>query len=524
MLTVSVAVLDPDLSGFSNLMKSLKQYTPEMTQLLIFDNGSASKEFANIAGEYFGPSLTDHKVKLEIIHNDKNIGFAAAHNRNLAKAHSKYFAVLHDDIEFFDKWAAPLIDVLEKDAKTAQAGPKTSVFNLLAGDKIGGWEPTDDPEYCEGSCFIMSVSLAKKYGLFDERYQYHYFEDMDLSLRLRKDGYKLRNADVKWQHLRGQTSGRMIQNNFDLPGYYIVNEYLFKKRWHAYLAKKRFGRTIVIKRGAEIEDVYLTVPIIETLRERNRDSLILLMTNFSDAVQGCFDIDGYVTFNSPVPCDEFIDLDYAYEKDFRRHIVDCYADVAGVKPKKRTGTLYTQREDAEYVNNLLKDCPEFIALDFSDSVPGRQLSRQNYVELGKRLKQDGYKIVTVGKTTAQHPHFLDPDLNLVNVLTLQQTALVIAKSKIFIGNEDILAHFAQTMQVPHIILFGATQPEYVMDTSLPMLIPVRTSVACRGCRHRFAAGAVINCPRSFVCMEVITVDIVYGVFKDIMEQLKNPPK
>jgi ADP-heptose:LPS heptosyltransferase len=91
----------------------------------------------------------------------------------------------------------------------------------------------------------------------------------------------------------------------------------------------------------------------------------------------------------------------------------------------------------------------------------------------------------------------------------------------FIGNEGLLAHFAQTTQVPHIILFGATQPEYVMDTSLPMLIPVRTSVACRGCRHRFAAGTLISCPRSFVCMELITVDIVYKVFNDIMSQLKS---
>jgi hypothetical protein len=63
-----------------------------------------------------------------------------------------------------------------------------------------------------------------------------------------------------------------------------------------------------------------------------------------------------------------------------------------------------------------------------------------------------------------------------------------------------------------------------MDTSLPMFIPIKTSVACKGCRHRFAAGTLINCPRSFVCMEVITVDMVYGVFKEIMEQLKNPPK
>ncbi|MEW6002785.1 MAG: glycosyltransferase [Nitrospirota bacterium] len=524
MLTVSIAVLDPDLNMFQNLMKSLKQYTPEMTQLLIFDNGSGSKEFVNIVQQHFGSSLADHKVKLAISNSDRNIGFAAAHNRNLSRTQTKYFAVLHDDVQFFEPWAAPMIDVLEKNAKVAQIGPKTNVFNTLGMDKIGGWEDTNSPEYCESSCFIMSAALAKRYGLFSEEFQYHYFEDMDLSLRLRKDEYLLRNADVKWQHHRGQTTVRLIQNNFDIPGYYIVNEHLFKQRWHAYLAKKRFGKTIVIKRSAEIEDVFLTIPIIEALKGKNPDSLILLMTNFSDAVQGCFDIDGYVTYNSPVPCNEFIDLDYAYEKDFRKHIVDCYAKIAGVKPKKKTGTLYTLNKDADYVDNLLKDCPEFIALDFSDLVPGRQWSRQNYVELGRRIKQDGFKIVTVGKTAAQHPDFLDPDLNLVNVLTLQQTALVIAKSRLFIGNEDILAHFAQTTHTPHIILFGATQPEFVLDTSLPMFIPINTSVACRGCRHRFAAGTMINCPRNFVCMEVISIDMVYGVFKEIINQLKSPAK
>ncbi len=524
MLTVSVTVLDPDPNVFLNLMKSLKQYTPEMTQLLIFDNGSVSKDFVNIAEQHFGTSLADHKVKLEITHSDKNTGFAAAHNRNLTRAQGKYFAVLHDDVQFFDQWAASMISVLAGDSKIAQVGPKTNVFNTLAGDKIGVWEDTENPEYCEGSCFIMPISLAKKYGLFDEQFQYHYFEDMDLSLRLRKDGYTLKSVDIKWQHLRSQTSVRLMQTNLDLPGYYVVNEYLFKKRWHSYMAKQRFGKTIVIKRGAEIEDVYLTLPVIEALREKNPDSLILLMTNFNDAVEGCFDIDGYVTFNSPVPCDEFIDLDYTYEKDFRKHIVDCYAKVAGVKPKRRTGTLYTQTKDTDYINNVLKDYPEFVALDFSDSVPGRQWSRQNYVELGRRLKQDGFKIVTVGKTAAQHPDFLDPDLNLVNVLSLQQTGLVISKSNIFIGSDDILAHFAQTTQTPHIILFGATQPEYIMDTALPMFIPIRTPVACRGCRHRFAAGVHINCPRSFTCMEAITVDMVYGIFKEVMDRLKSQRK
>lgn len=524
MLTVSVAVVDPDPDIFQNFIKSLKQFTPEMTHLLIFDNGSESKEFADIVNQYFSPDLSDHKIKFKITRNDKNIGFGPAHNHNLSHAKTKYFAVLHDDVEFFENWSTPMIRILEEDSKVAQVCPKTNVFNTLGVDKIGSWEDTENPEYCESSCFIMPTSTAKKYALFDKRYQYHYFEDMDLSLRLRSDGYVLKNVDIKWQHLRGKTTIKLIEKNIDIPGFYIVNEYLFKKRWHAYMMKKRFGKTFVIKRAADIEDVFLTLPIIEALREKHPDSTILLMTQFKDVVEGCFDIDGYVPYNSPVPCDVLIDLDFSYEKDFRSHIVDCYAKVAGVKPAKKTGTLYTEKKDIEYVNNLLREYPEFVALDFGESVPGKQWNRQNYIELGRRIKQDGYKIVIVGKTAAQHPDLLDPDLNLVNVLTLQQSALVIARSRLFIGNEGILAHFAQTTQAPHMILYGATQPEFVSDTSLPMLFPVITPVACRGCRHRYAAGTIITCPRNFACMETISVDMVYGVFREMMNQLKSRPK
>ena len=519
MLTVSVTVLNPDLIFFERFIQSLKQFTPEMNQLLIYNNVSESKDFVPVINKYFSPTLSDHRVEFKITHGTKNIGFPGAHNRNLQVARTKYFAVVHDDVEFSENWAAPMIQILEENPKVAQVGPKTKVFNTLGIDKIGGWEDTDEPEYCESSCFVMPTAFAKKYRLFDEEFQYHYFEDMDLSLRLRKNGHILRNTDIKWEHHRGKTTMRLIENNFDMPGYYIVNEYLFKKRWHSYLLKKRFGKTFVIKRGADIEDVFLTLPIIEALKEKNPDSVIILMTQVADAVQGCYDIDGYVPYNSPVPCDALIDLDYAYEKDFRTHIVDCYAKAAGVKPKKKTGTLYTEEKDIGYVNNLLREYPEFVSLDFSDSVPGKQWSRQKYMELGKRIKQDGFKVITVGKTAAQYPDILQPDLNLINVLTFQQTALVIARSKMFIGNEGLLAHYAQTTHAPHMILYGATQPDYVSDTSLPMLFPIITSVACRGCRHRYAAGTMISCPRNYACMETIQVDMVYEAFKEIMSKM-----
>ena len=524
MLTVSVAVFNPDPVILENFLKSLKKFTPELTQLLIFDNGSESKEFVDIVNKYFGQGLTDHKVTAKITHNNKNIGFGKAHNRNLAHANAKYFAVLNDDIEFFENWASPMIKLIDENPKVAQAGPKTNVFNTIAGDKIGQWIDTDEPEYCEGSCFIMLTALAKKYGLFDEIYQYGYFEDMDLSLRLRKDGYILRNADIKWQHHRGSTTVKMIANNFDLPGYYILNEYLFKKRWNAYSMKQRFGKTIVIKRAAGLEDVFLITPIIEALKDKYADCIVLLMTQTPDAVEGCHDIDGYVKYNNPIPCDIFIDLDFAYEKDFRKHIVDAYSEASNVKPKKKSGTLYIEKKDMEYAGNLLKEYPFSVTLDFSDSPSGKRWKRENYVELGKRIKQAGFSIITVGKNAEQTPSYLDADLSLINVLSYQQTALVIAKSKLFIGTDGLPAHFAQATRTPSIVLYGCTLPEYVADTSLPTLFPMVSPVACHGCRHRHAAGTVVICPREFACMEVIKVDDVYAAFKEITAKLNINPK
>ncbi|MBM4137238.1 MAG: glycosyltransferase [Nitrospira sp.] len=520
MLAVSVAVCNPDLIIFRNFIQSLKKFTPEMAQLLIYDNASESKEFINIANQYFAPELSDHKVKVKITHSNSNIGFGAAHNRNLSHANAKYFAVLNDDIEFFENWATPMIQILEENPKVAQVGPKKKVFNTLGVDNIGGWEDTDSPEYCEGSCFIMPTSLAKGYRLFDEEYQYGYFEDMDLSLRFKKDGYLLRNADIQWEHHKGTTTVKMIMNNFDLPGYYIVNEYLFKKKWHSYLMKKRFGEMIVIKREAETGDVFLIMPVIEALKEKYPDCVIILMTQCSDAVKGCFDIDGFVPYGSSVPCDIFIDLDYAFEKDFRKHIVDCYAEVAGVKARSKTASLYTEKKDMEYTNSLVQEYPLSVTLDFSDSISGKQWKREKYVELGKLVKQEGLSLITVGKTAQQYASYLDADLNLVNVLTPLQTALVIAKSKLFIGNEDLLALFAQSTHTPSIVLYGCTLPEYVSDTSLPMLIPVVTPVACRGCRHRHNTGRIIACPRNFACMEAITVDMVYEKFREVMKNLR----
>jgi hypothetical protein len=70
-----------------------------------------------------------------------------------------------------------------------------------------------------------------------------------------------------------------------------------------------------------------------------------------------------------------------------KHIVECYAS-CWRQNEEKNGTLYTQTKDTEYIDNLLKAVLNS-SHSISTPVPGKQWSRQNYVELGRRLKQDG---------------------------------------------------------------------------------------------------------------------------------------
>ena len=526
-LTALVAICNPDIEIFRRFIESLKEYTPELAHLIIIDNASESKEFRKIVNEAFpenaikaaiGPETQRPRdTKVTIIENKSNLGFGKAHNMALKECRTPYFAVLNDDIEFFELWAGQILQILEDNPRIAQISPRKEVCNSLTEQGLGFWSDTDEPEYCEGSCFIMPTKLARQFGLFDERYEFAYFEDTDLSLRLRKEGYLLRNIDINWKHHRAVTSQKV---EIDLKGYHISNEYKFKKRWNAYLIGKKFGRTIVIKRSASLGDVFLITPIIEALKLKYPDSAIMVMTQCPQAIEANNDIDYLAPMNHPIPCDEFIDLDYAYEKDFRKHIVDAYAEVAGVKLKRKTGILYVSQEDKELVEALLPDnFGKFIAIDYSDTWGGKDWDKEKYNELSALIKPDGYKILGLGQGNKNTGRNYSPDLNLINALTPLQTGMVIAKSFMFIGTEGLLAHFAQAAKTPAIALYGCTTPEFV-NTLTNILYPVITPAACRGCRHRYAAGTGILCSRNFECMNMITVEMVYEGYKILSQKIE----
>lgn len=515
MLTISIATCNTNLEKFCKCIDSIIKFTPELTNLVIIDNNSSEENLIAMNNHIAQYSLN---ANILIHQNLNNEGFGLAHNKGFTFCNTEYFAVLNDDIEFFEVWSTPMIEKL-KDDSIAQVGMKTEVCNALSLTGKGfaaSQEEIEFPEYVEGSCFMMKsitiLNCIDKYGFFfDPSYVISYYEDTDLSLRLRKMGYKLDSVQIDWKHYRATTAKK---SQLDLVGIELCNQYRFKRKWNGYLVAKKFGIPVVVKREGAYGDVFLVDPILQAIKQKYEDCAIFLMSKVPDTLINSTYVDGLVDMHRHVPCELFIDLDYAYEKDFTTHIVDAYAKEANVEVNRKTGSVYATLEDHSVVEKFCK-INNFITLDISSTWKGKEWSIENYSKLCEMLKSSGEVVVAIG-LRSKFNDSINPSFNYVNQLTPIQTAVLMSKAKFHIGHEGLLSHFAQALNLPHLILYGCTSPEYVSDMGLSSWNGIVTPLLCKGCRHRYAAGTSINyCVRNHHCMEAILPDQVYETYKGI---------
>ncbi len=254
MLTISVALWNPDPAMLEAFLRSLRKTAPEMSQLIVVDNGSADKAYRRLLKEVYGGATA---TTIDVIENAENLGFGRAHNQALERASGRYFAVVNDDVEWFETWTTPMIRILDGYDGVGQVGMRNGAYNVF--DPLGNTEMAADcaaPEYVEGSCFMMRTATAKERGLFDERYEIGYFEDADLSLRLRKAGYRLSNVDVRWIHHRGRTAE--AAKTIDMKKIASKNRHEFEERWYGYLLTRSFEETVDPNAYREMQKELLT--------------------------------------------------------------------------------------------------------------------------------------------------------------------------------------------------------------------------------------------------------------------------
>lgn len=169
------------------------------------------------------PKPTNAVFDLVQIHNAKPLGFGANHNQAFNYCQTPWFAVLNPDLKFSfgDPFQAllaageanpelgmlaPLLiqpDTMEAEPNRGMVTP----FEIIRR-RLPGWTPPDNPTWLVGAFLFIRRAAFVLVGGFDERYHL-YCEDVDLSLRIQKNGMRIdRIIDAKVIHLTQRNSHR----------------------------------------------------------------------------------------------------------------------------------------------------------------------------------------------------------------------------------------------------------------------------------------------------------------------------
>ncbi len=265
---INFSIIIPNYNGstfipdcLNSLIASLNNCPQSKFELIFVDNGSKdnSLELAKKFTKIFSILNTKYLIL------DTNHGFATAVNRGINKAKYPWVVVLNNDLTLKPNWFQ-LISTVIKDNKNpkiatffgtvlnidgtkfesqgldfkiqgkclnisnGQSFHKSKILNLKSSIVWGA----------SASLVVYQKDIIQKVGLFDDDF-FAYEEDVDLSLRLNKFGYKtLYIPSAISYHLGGGTSNRMgsFRNQMDAKNwiFIIIKNYSAIEFWPNFIA------------------------------------------------------------------------------------------------------------------------------------------------------------------------------------------------------------------------------------------------------------------------------------------------
>lgn len=132
-----------------------------------------------------------------------------------------------------------------------------------------------------------------------------------------------------------------------------------------------------------------------------------------------------------------------------------------------------------------------------------------FVELIRFLTKEGFQVALVGgcedlKNSLQIEEAIPEVLSAVGKLKLEETAELLKRSRLLIGNDSGPLHLAAAVGIPTIGLFGPTSPDEYYPYHSPSNSYIYKSFSCSPC-YRFGGGIWQNVPKCSrpYCMEAI---------------------
>lgn len=181
-------------------------------------------------------------LKIILVKNEKNLGFASAANIGVAKAEGDIVVLLNTDVVPQEDFLLPLISHFKNENVFAVGCMDKSIERgktILRGRGVGKWKrgflmhargevDRDNTLWVSGGSGAFRKSLWEKFGGFNELYNPFYWEDIDLSYRALKSGYTVlfdAKSIVTHEHEKGAIKSKYTQKEIKTIAY--RNQFIF---------------------------------------------------------------------------------------------------------------------------------------------------------------------------------------------------------------------------------------------------------------------------------------------------------
>jgi GT2 family glycosyltransferase len=195
-------------------------------------------------------ALKDIFTNAVITHNKQNLGFLRTCNKAATTAKGEFLVFLNNDTEVMPSWLDELLSVFERFERVGIAGAKLLFPNgnlQDAGGLVWGngtpwntgrnanaldpeWNYVRQTDYLTGAAMMISRQVWSEVGGFSEEFAPCYYEDTDISFKVRAAGYRtfyVPHAAVI--HIEGQSNG--IDESAGFKRYQKINAPKFGAKW-----------------------------------------------------------------------------------------------------------------------------------------------------------------------------------------------------------------------------------------------------------------------------------------------------
>jgi GT2 family glycosyltransferase len=238
---MKVDIVIPNYNGSHLIEKNLSAVIKSMEgysgKIIIVDDGSAVEDKEKLRKFLKG------KEGILFIEHDVNKGFSSAVNTGVKTATGDYVTLLNSDVSPSGHFLFSALQKLENDPNLFAVGCMDESIEgdkkVLRGRGIAVWKKgmlhhmrgevdKADTFWVSGGSSVFRRSIYKQLGGMDEIFNPFYWEDIDLSYRAQKAGYKIifdKRCVVKHMHDEGSIKTFFAKNTITSTAY--RNQFIF---------------------------------------------------------------------------------------------------------------------------------------------------------------------------------------------------------------------------------------------------------------------------------------------------------